>query len=150
MKRFLTILWTLAGVSTGLFAQRAQYVDPFIGTAGMGHTFPGACVPFGGVQLSPDTDMIPHNIEGVYQPRTYEYCAGYQYGDSTIVGFSHTHFSGTGHSDLGDILLMPGTGEVQFVPGTAPAIGSASATTRNRRARAITRSRWRIPASGWS
>ena len=99
MKRFLTILWTLAGVSTGLFAQRAQYVDPFIGTAGMGHTFPGACVPFGGVQLSPDTDMIPHNIEGVYQPRTYEYCAGYQYGDSTIVGFSHTHFSGTGHSD---------------------------------------------------
>ena len=119
MKRFLTILWTLAGVSTGLFAQRAQYVDPFIGTAGMGHTFPGACVPFGGVQLSPDTDMIPHNIEGVYQPRTYEYCAGYQYGDSTIVGFSHTHFSGTGHSDLGDILLMPGTGEVRFVPGTA-------------------------------
>ena len=119
MKRILTILWALAGISSGVFAQHAHYVDPLIGTAGMGHTFPGACVPFGGVQLSPDTDMIPHNIDGKYQPRTYEYCAGYQYGDSTIVGFSHTHFSGTGHSDLGDILLMPGTGEIQFVPGTA-------------------------------
>lgn len=99
--------------------QKSQYVDPFIGTAGMGHTFPGACVPFGGVQLSPDTDMIPHNIAGKYQPRTYDYCAGYQYDDRTIVGFSHTHFSGTGHSDLGDILLMPGTGKPELVPGTA-------------------------------
>ena len=90
-----------------------------IGTDGMGHTFPGACVPFGGVQLSPDTDNIPHNIDGKYQKATYKYCAGYQYSDSTIVGFSHTHFSGTGHSDLGDILLMPGTGEVKLVPGTA-------------------------------
>ena len=106
-------------LSFNLFAQHAQYVNPFIGTAGMGHTFPGACVPFGGVQLSPDTDMIPHNIQGKYQPRTYEYCAGYQYDDKTIVGFSHTHFSGTGHSDLGDILIMPGRGEVKLVPGTA-------------------------------
>ena len=57
---------------SSLYAQKTQYVDPFIGTAGMGHTFPGACVPFGGVQLSPDTDMIPHNIKGKYQPRTYE------------------------------------------------------------------------------
>ena len=119
MKRTLILLGTLLGLSVGLSAQHARYVDPFIGTAGMGHTFPGACVPFGGVQLSPDTDMIPHNIKGEYQPRTYEYCAGYQYGDSTIVGFSHTHFSGTGHSDLGDILLMPGTGEIRFEPGTA-------------------------------
>ena len=119
MKRILILLGAFLGCTAGLSAQHARYVDPFIGTAGMGHTFPGACVPFGGVQLSPDTDMIPHNIKGVYQPRTYEYCAGYQYGDSTIVGFSHTHFSGTGHSDLGDILLMPGTGEIQFEPGTA-------------------------------
>ena len=119
MKRILLVLGSLLGFSLASQAQHAQYVDPFIGTAGMGHTFPGACVPFGGVQLSPDTDMIPHNILGEYQPRTYEYCAGYQYGDSTIVGFSHTHFSGTGHSDLGDILLMPGTGEIQFIPGTA-------------------------------
>ena len=119
MRRIVILLAVLLGTGAFSQAQHARYVDPFIGTAGMGHTFPGACVPFGGVQLSPDTDMIPHNIQGVYQPRTYEYCAGYQYGDSTIVGFSHTHFSGTGHSDLGDILLMPGTGAVQFEPGPA-------------------------------
>lgn len=103
-----------------LTAQKpSEYVNPMIGTDGMGHTFPGACVPFGGVQLSPDTDNVPHNIDGVYQKATYKYCAGYQYSDSTIVGFSHTHFSGTGHSDLGDILLMPGVGEVKLDPGTA-------------------------------
>lgn len=96
-----------------------QYVNPIIGTNGMGHTFPGACYPYGAVQLSPDTDTIPHNIDGVYQPRVYEYCAGYQYRDSSIVGFSHRHFSGTGHSDLGDILIMPFSGEVQLNPGTA-------------------------------
>jgi len=95
-----------------------QYVNPIIGTNGMGHTFPGACAPFGIVQLSPDTDTVPHNIDGKYQPRAYEYCAGYQHKDSTIVGFSHTHFSGTGHSDLGDILVMPVTGEIKFNPGT--------------------------------
>jgi len=102
-------------------AQRdyTQYVNPMIGTNGMGHTFPGACYPFGGVQVSPDTDTIPHNINGRYQPGVYDYCAGYQYRDKTIVGFSHTHFSGTGHSDMGDILLMPFTGEVQLHPGTA-------------------------------
>ena len=61
-----------------------QYVNPIIGTNGMGHTFPGACAPFGIVQLSPDTDTVPHNIDGVYQPRVYEYCAGYQHKDSTI------------------------------------------------------------------
>lgn len=95
------------------------YVNPIIGTNGMGHTFPGACVPFGFVQLSPDTDTIPHNVNGKYQPRAYEYCAGYQYKDSTIVGFSHTHFSGTGHSDLGDILLLPTNGPLKLNPGTA-------------------------------
>jgi len=104
-----------------VFAQNdyTQYVNPIIGTNGMGHTFPGACYPFGGVQVSPDTDTIPHNINGKYQPGVYDYCAGYQYRDKTIVGFSHTHFSGTGHSDMGDILLMPFTGEVQLNPGTA-------------------------------
>ena len=99
-------------------ANYIQYVNPIIGTNGMGHTFPGACAPFGIVQLSPDTDTVPHDIDGVYQPRVYEYCAGYQHKDSTIVGFSHTHFSGTGHSDLGDILVMPVTGEIKFNPGT--------------------------------
>ena len=58
MKRTLILLGTLLGLSVGVSAQHAQYVDPFIGTAGMGHTFPGACVPFGGVQLSPDTDTL--------------------------------------------------------------------------------------------
>ena len=96
-----------------------RYVNPFIGTNGMGHTFPGACAPFGIVQLSPDTDTVPHNINGVYQKNAYKYCAGYQYSDKTIVGFSHTHFSGTGHADLGDILIMPTMGELKLNPGTA-------------------------------
>lgn len=95
-----------------------DYVNPFIGTSGMGHTFPGACAPFGAVQLSPDTDTIPHNVDGHYQPEVYAYCAGYRYDDPTIVGFSHTHLSGTGHSDLGDILLMPQTGPLKLNPGT--------------------------------
>lgn len=62
---------------------KAALVNPIIGTNGMGHTFPGACVPFGLVQLSPDTDTIPHNVDGKYQPRAYEYCAGYQHKDSS-------------------------------------------------------------------
>lgn len=97
---------------------KVSYVNPMIGTEGMGHTFPGACAPFGIVQLSPDTDTIPHNIDGVYQGKVYEYCAGYQHTDNTIVGFSHTHLSGTGHSDLGDLLIMPQTGVLQLNPGT--------------------------------
>lgn len=97
----------------------AQYVDPMIGTAKMGHTYPGATVPFGSVQLSPDTDTIPYAVNGKYNPDVYKYCAGYQYDDETIVGFSHTHFSGTGHSDLGDFLIMPTTGELKLNPGTA-------------------------------
>lgn len=121
MKRICVLL--LVGVFVGgsvVVAQRKiDYVNPLIGTNGMGHTFPGACVPHGLVQLSPDTDTVPHNIDGKYQPRVYEYCAGYQYRDSSIVGFSHTHFNGTGHSDLGDILLMPVTGPVRFNLGTA-------------------------------
>ena len=104
-----------------MYAQESvlHYVNPIIGTNGMGHTFPGACSPFGLVQLSPETDTIPHNVDGKYQKRVYEYCAGYQHSDSTIVGFSHTHLSGTGHSDLGDILIMPTTGQIHTNPGTA-------------------------------
>ena len=94
-----------------------QYVNPLIGTEKMGHTFPGATVPFGAVQLSPDTDEQPYLIGGKYNPETYRYCAGYQYDDKEIVGFSHTHFSGTGHSDLGDFLIMPTVGELQLEPG---------------------------------
>ena len=98
---------------------QAEYVNPMIGTNGMGHTFPGACAPFGIVQLSPDTDTLSHNIDGVYNKNVYAYCAGYQYSDKTIVGFSHTHLSGTGHSDLGDLLVMPATGELKLNPGRA-------------------------------
>jgi len=96
-----------------------RYVDPLIGTKEMGHVFPGACVPFGMVQLSPDTDTIPYAVNGQYNPEVYRYCAGYQYNDQTIVGFSHTHFSGTGHSDLSDFLVMPTVGKLQLNPGTA-------------------------------
>lgn len=96
-----------------------QFVKPIIGTQRMGHTYPGATVPFGMVQLSPDTDTIPFSVDGKYNPDVYKYCAGYQYDDKTIVGFSHTHFSGTGHSDLGDFLVMPTTGTLQLNPGTA-------------------------------
>ena len=110
---------TVIGAAAAGADSLSKWVNPMIGTNGMGHTFPGACYPFGIVQLSPDTDTVPHNIDGRYQPEAYRYCAGYQYGDSTIVGFSHTHFSGTGHSDLGDVLLMPTTGELKLRPGTA-------------------------------
>lgn len=96
-----------------------QYVNPLIGTQRMGHTFPGATVPFGMVQLSPDTDTLPYEMNGKYNADVYKYCAGYQYDDKTIVGFSHTHFSGTGHSDLGDFLIMPTVGALQLNPGVA-------------------------------
>jgi len=87
-----------------------EAVDPFIGTGGEGHTFPGATVPFGMIQLSPDTEIKPRKD-------AYGWAAGYRYSDSSIVGFSHTHFSGTGHSDLGDVLLMPIAGEVKLERG---------------------------------
>jgi predicted alpha-1,2-mannosidase len=104
-----------------VFAQKnvVQYVNPLIGTQRMGHTFPGATVPFGMVQLSPDTDTLPYEMNGKYNGDVYKYCAGYQYDDRSIVGFSHTHFSGTGHSDLGDLLIMPTIGALQLNPGIA-------------------------------
>ncbi len=92
-------------------------VDPFIGTGGEGHTFPGAVVPFGMIQLSPDTQIKPRS-------EAFGWSAGYRYEDHTIVGFSHTHFSGTGHSDLGDVLVMPITGEVRFERGEVDSAGS--------------------------
>ncbi|WP_082422589.1 GH92 family glycosyl hydrolase [Aquimarina longa] len=94
-----------------------QYVNPFVGTKNMGHTFPGATTPFGMVQLSPETNSQTMFKDGKYNSKTYEYCSGYQYADSTIFGFSHTHFSGTGHSDLGDFIVMPTTGQLQLEPG---------------------------------
>ncbi len=94
-----------------------QYVNPFIGTSKMGHVFPGATAPFGMVQLSPQTNFeAMFNDNGTYNSETYEYCAGYQHRDSTIIGFTHTNFSGTGHSDLGDFLVMPTTGDLVLDP----------------------------------
>ena len=81
-----------------------QYVNPMIGTGGHGHTYPGATVPFGMVQLSPDT-----RVDG-----SWDGCSGYHYSDTTIFGFSHTHLNGTGVSDFGDIMLMPTMGEPSF------------------------------------
>lgn len=109
------------------------FAHPLTGTQRMGHVYPGATVPFGMVQLSPDTDTIPYEMNGKYNPDVYKYCAGYQYDDKTIVGFSHTHFSGTGHSDLGDFLIMPAVGTLQLNPGTAadPASGFRSAFSHN-------------------
>lgn len=117
--RIIFTLMLISLIGTANAQSKVDYVDPRIGTKGMGHTFPGACYPNGIVQLSPDTDTIPHSIGGQYNKSTYDYCAGYQYDDKTIVGFSHTHFNGTGHSDLGDILLMPTVGELHLNPGTA-------------------------------
>jgi predicted alpha-1,2-mannosidase len=119
IKTIVLIAWSMVIGIDSIGQDLTLYVNPLIGTHKMGHTFPGACAPFGIVQLSPDTDTIPHNINGRYQKETYKYCAGYQYDDKTIVGFSHTHFSGTGHSDLGDILVMPTSGPLKLNPGTA-------------------------------
>ncbi|MFT5103125.1 MAG: putative alpha-1,2-mannosidase [Candidatus Latescibacterota bacterium] len=94
-----------------------QFVNPFIGTSKMGHTFPGATAPFGMVQLSPQTNFeVMFNDDKSYNRETYKYCAGYQYRDSTIIGFAHTNFSGTGHSDLGDFLVMPTVGDLVLDP----------------------------------
>jgi predicted alpha-1,2-mannosidase len=97
----------LVGCSKNKPSSLTSYVNPFIGTSGHGHTFPGATVPFGMVQISPDT----YN-EG------WDWCSGYHYSDSSIMGFSHTHLSGTGRGELLDVLMMPTTGAVQFEPGT--------------------------------
>lgn len=120
LNKFIVVLFMLVVVDSVTATDGViNYVNPMVGTKSMGHTFPGACAPFGLVQLSPDTEMVPHNIDGKYQPDAYRYCAGYQYDDPTIVGFSHTHLNGTGHSDLGDILIMPTTGDIKLDMGTA-------------------------------
>ncbi len=108
MKKIILLISILAHqhISTLCFAQTdyTQYVNPMIGTGGHGHTFPGATTPFGMVQLSPDT-----RIDG-----SWDGCSGYYYGDSIIYGFSHTHLSGTGCSDYGDIAFLPLFDESMF------------------------------------
>jgi predicted alpha-1,2-mannosidase len=95
---FLSVAYS-PDVLSGLQKDLTKYVDPFIGTGGHGHTYPGASLPFGMVQLSPDT-----RVEG------WDACGGYYYSDSTLFGFSHTHLSGTGVADYGDILVTPSVG----------------------------------------
>ncbi|MFZ6051467.1 GH92 family glycosyl hydrolase [Halocola ammonii] len=98
-----------------------DYADPFVGTGGHGHTFPGATVPFGMVQLSPDT-----RLEG------WDGCSGYHYSDSVIYGFSHTHLQGTGVSDYGDVLLMPGTGKIHLNNGSKKGSANGYSSTFNK------------------
>ena len=102
----LTGVVLLCLITLFLVAQQTNYarlVNPFIGTGGHGHTYPGASMPFGMMQLSPDT-----RLEG------WDGCSGYHYSDSLIYGFSHTHLSGTGIADYCDVLAMPFTGKVQW------------------------------------
>lgn len=104
-KNLLFILITLT-ISCNNINTPIKYVNTFIGTGGHGHTYPGVSLPFGMMQLSPDT-----RLEG------WDGCGGYHYTDSIIYGFSHTHLSGTGISDYGDVLLMPTSGEVNLSNG---------------------------------
>lgn len=115
MRNLYTIFKTNASVAMALLVisctstseptDYAAYVNPFIGTGGHGHTYPGAVVPNGMIQPSPDTR--------IYQ---WDACSGYYYDDTTINGFSHTHLSGTGCGDYGDVLLMPTVGEQDVHP----------------------------------
>lgn len=104
MKRSALLFAILCTVCA--YAQLTQYVNPFIGTSEHGHTFPGATLPFGMVQLSPDTDT-----------QGWDWCSGYHSSDSSLLGFSHTHLSGTGGADLGDVLVKPVSGKLYLTPG---------------------------------
>lgn len=109
MKKILKTIFLC--VSLPVFSLSAenltQYVNPMIGTDGYGNVYPGAQIPFGGIQISPDTDA-----------KFYDAAAGYKYNHTSILGFSLTHLSGTGIPDLGDFLFIPGTGEMKLDPGT--------------------------------
>ena len=105
MKQLLICMASFFALGTLHAQEPADYVNPFIGTGGHGHTFPGAVVPNGMIQPSPDT-----RIDG------WDASSGYYYADSTINGFSHTHVSGTGCADYGDILLMPTVGKQTYNP----------------------------------
>ena len=124
MKKFLIIVtltivfFACSSDNHGSFddIQPASYVNTFIGTDAHGHTYPGATAPFGMVQLSPDTRMD-----------SWDGCSGYHYSDGHILGFSHTHLSGTGCNDYGDFRFMPFTGEKYFVSGNDDVKGYRSA-----------------------
>jgi len=107
MKLFKILLFSYLLIVIGCTSQKKSpidYVDPFIGTGFHGHTYPGATTPYGAIQLSPDT-----------RKGNWDACSGYHYSDSSIIGFSHTHLSGTGCIDLGDILFHPTTRNINLV-----------------------------------
>ena len=102
--RALFFVLTCLGLSVAVNAQNEKlvdYVKPFVGTDGYGNVYPGAQIPFGGIQISPDTDN-----------KYYDAASGYKYNRPTIMGFSLTHLSGTGIPDLGDFLFIPGIGDM--------------------------------------
>ena len=109
MKSRIPLIFTALGLliisscSNKTSTDYTTLVDPFIGTGGHGHTFPGATYPHGMVQLSPDTRIYD-----------WDACSGYHYSDSLVNGFSHTHLSGTGCADYGDVLVMPVVGEADI------------------------------------
>lgn len=110
MKRILIIPFFIFAVAGIIFAQNidvARYVDPYIGTGDYGHVFLGAHVPFGAVQVGPTN-----------YSKGWDWCSGYHYSDSILTGFSQLHLSGTGIGDLGDVLIMPYTGQLKTSPGT--------------------------------
>ena len=110
--RIIFSLIFLLSVAARAAAAPADYVNPMIGTDAHGHVFPGATVPFGMVQLSPDT-----------RDNTWDGSSGYHYSDTSILGFSHNHLTGTGCPDLGNILLMPTVGALKLTPGAQPGEG---------------------------
>lgn len=103
---FLTVTALWCGASAAGAASAVDFANPLIGTAEHGHVYPGATVPFGMIQLSPDT-----------RDNTWDGCSGYHHSDDRILGFSHNHLTGTGCADLGNILLMPTVGKVRMTPG---------------------------------
>ena len=108
-RRALLCSAATAALPLPALAERSPSMSPdlFIGTGGHGHTFPGASLPHGMVQLSPDTDV-----------ERWDACSGYHRDDSSIMGFSHTHLSGTGIGDMLDVLVVPARGPVRLQPGS--------------------------------
>src|SRR5258708_18333912 len=113
---FLTVF--IPGLAGNTRAQSpTSFVDPLIGSGGHGHVFVGASVPFGAVQLGTDKFY-----------KGWDWCSGYKYGDSMVIGFAHTHLNGTGIGDLADILIMPYTGAIKTDKGLEKAPGSGYAS----------------------
>lgn len=111
LRTFFSLAFLLAAAACSAKSP-VDYVNPMIGTAEHGHVYPGATVPFGMVQLSPDT-----------RDNTWDGSSGYHYSDGSILGFSHNHLTGTGCADLGNILLMPTVGDLKLTPGRSPGDG---------------------------